>query len=195
MRSATSQAPRGAAGRVEKNPAALGNPGILGAPHCHLPTPGQSQIGPGEDGGSGIRFDGVNPEARLREGHRVDPDPASQVPHIADTGLDEPRGTPPGHHPAGRLLQPIGGEEHPVRHGQFFPGPSPQGHLGQGGSGKLRWETPPHPFGGTERIRIGLRGRHLQGQGAVVAQNVHTRSLEAPRPKPIEPACEHPPRS
>lgn len=172
-------APRGTAGRVEEDPTPLGNLDVLGAPHGHLSTPDQSQVGPGKGSGHRIQFDGMNAEARLREGHRVNPDPTSQVPDLADTGIDEPGGTPPGHHPASRLFQPIGGEKHLFRHRQFPPGPSPQGHLGQGCGGQLRRETPPQPLGGAERIRIDLRSRHLQGHGTVIAQNVHTRSLGA----------------
>ena len=109
-------APRGTAGRVEEDPTPIRNLDVLGAPHGHLSTPDQSQVGLGKGGGHRVRFDGMNAEARLREGHRVDPDPTSQVPYLTDTGIDEQGGTPPGHHPASRLFQPVGGEEHPLRH-------------------------------------------------------------------------------
>ena len=74
----------------------------------------------------------------------------------ADLGPQVARGVPGGHLEAGRLLQPVRGEEHPVGEGaELVPAAGPQPGLGQRGRDDLGAEP--------RRAQSGLEGELTRG--------------------------------
>ena len=90
------------------------------------------QVDPGDRGGQLVGVDGGDLQVKAGQGHCVGADAAAEVEHVPHPRSPEALGVLRSHLQAGRLLEPVGGEDHPAGEvAELADGPGAQPRLGQ----------------------------------------------------------------
>ncbi len=168
---------------------------VGGVPDAHQGVRPLREVG-GRDSSSGwVAIVGEHAQASTREGAGVRADPATEIVHRPDTGLDEPSCVPGRQLRSGRLLQPVGGEEHPGGLlAELGARPGPQLGLVQGGGDQLRIVTgSPQRGRHCQRppVRVG-RQRLEQGPALMAGQPQHQCRVHASAASPAFLGRDHP---